>query len=133
MKRVALCLLQHAEILYKTAVSKYPFNAKLRISYGLFLYNKLNKKLKGTNEISLLNKYNTNLEESFLIYKAQRYIQEENEGIAADNEEDIDPNENIVNSVSYKQVINNIKSLISKITINYIDFWTILAIKCESI
>ena len=126
------CLLQHGEMLYKAAVSKFPFNAKLRISYGLFLYNKLNKKLKGTNEISLLNKYNTNLEESFLIYKAQRYIQEENEGIASDNEEDIDPNENIVNSVSYKQVINNIKSLISKITMNYIDFWTILAISDEN-
>ena len=126
------CLLQHAEMLYKAAVSKYPFNAKLRISYGLFLYNKLNKKLKGTNEISLLNKYNTNLEESFLIYKAQRYIQEENEGIASDDEEDIDPNENVINSVSYKLVINNIKSLISKITMNYIDFWTILAISDEN-
>ena len=126
-----VCLLQHAEILYKTAVSKYPFNAKLRISYGLFLYNKLNKKLKGTNEISLLNKYNTNLEESFLIYKAQRFIQEENEGITSDNEDDNDPNE-VVNSVSYKLIINNIKSLISKITMNYIDFWTILAISDEN-
>ena len=127
-----VCLLQHAEMLYKAAVSKYPFNAKLRISYGLFLYNKLNKKLKGTNEISLLNKYNTNLEESFLIYKAQRFIQEENEGIASDNDDDIDPTENVINSVSYKLIINNIKSLISKITMNYIDFWTILAISDEN-
>ena len=127
-----VCLLQHAEMLYKNAVSKYPFNAKLRISYGLFLYNKLNKKLKGTNEISLLNKYNTNLEESFLIYKAQRFIQEENEGIASDSDEDIDPTENIAITVSYKLIINNIKSLISKITMNYIDFWTILAISDEN-
>ena len=75
-----ICLLQHAEMLYKNAVSKYPFNAKLRLSYAIFLYKRLNKKQKGTNEILLLNRYTTNLEDDFLIYRAQRYIEEENEG-----------------------------------------------------
>ena len=73
-----ICLLQHAEMLYKNAVAKYPFNAKLRLSYGLFLYKRLNKKRRGANEILLLNKYNTNFEDSFLIYKAQRVIEYEN-------------------------------------------------------
>jgi hypothetical protein len=126
-----VCLLQHAELLYKNAVSRYPFNAKLRISYGLFLYNKLNKKLKGINEITLLNNFNTNLEDSFLIYKAQRFIQEENEGIIAINNTNTGQNESVANSVIYKGLLNNVKSLISKVTLNYIDFWTILALSDE--
>ena len=120
-----ICLLQHAEMLYKTAVSKYPFEAKLRLSYAIFLYKRLNKKQKGTNEILLLNRYTTNLEDSFLIYRAQRFIEEENEGHS-------DSDSKIVNSSTYKAILNNIKSLIGKITTNYIDFWTILAISDES-
>ena len=122
-----ICLLQHAEMLYKNAVSKYPFNAKLRLSYAIFLYKRLNKKQKGTNEILLLNRYNTNLEDSFLIYRAQRFIEEENEGHS-----DKDSGSKIVNSVTYKAILNNIKVLIGKITNHYIDFWTILAISDES-
>ena len=122
-----ICLLQHAEMLYKTAVSKYPFNAKLRLSYAIFLYKRLNKKQKGTNEILLLNRYNTNLEDSFLVYRAQRFIEEENEGHS-----DKESNSKIVNSVTYKAILNNIKVLIGKITNHYIDFWTILAISDET-
>ena len=122
-----ICLLQHAEMLYKNAVSKYPFNAKLRLSYAIFLYKRLNKKQKGTNEILLLNRYTTNLEDAFLIYRAQRYIEEENEGHS-----DSETNTKTVNSITYKAILNNIKSLIAKITTNYIDFWTILAISDET-
>ena len=120
-----ICLLQHAETLYKNAVSKYPFNAKLRLSYAIFLYKRLNKKQKGTNEILLLNRYTTNLEDSFLIYRAQRFIEEENEGHS-------DSETKTVNSSTYKAILNNINVLIGKITTNYIDFWTILAISDES-
>ena len=125
-----ICLLQHAEMLYKNAITRFPFYAKLRLSYGLFLYNKLNKKLKGTNEITLLNKYNTNLEDSFLIYKAQRFIQDDNDELShssVNNNRNQDINSNNTNAVIFKTVSNNIKSLINKITMNYIDFWTILA------
>ena len=122
-----ICLLQHAELLYKNAISKHPYNAKLRISYGLFLFNKMNKKLKGVSEIALLDKFNTNLEDSFLAYKAQRFLKDEESGELNLNEHD-EPETNFIDSISYKSILNNIKSLIGKITINYIDFWTILAI-----
>ena len=122
-----ICLLQHAEILYKNAISKYPYNAKLRISYGLFLFNRMNKKLKGVSEIALLDKFNTNLEDSFLAYKAQRYLKDEESGELNLNEHD-EQDTNFINSIAYKSILNSIKSLIGKITINYIDFWTILAI-----
>ena len=130
-----ICLLQHGEILFKNALSKFPFNTKLRLSHGLFLFNKLNKKLKGTVEITLLNKYDTNLEESFLVYKAQRYIQEENEGTSESSKSSIssqESNSSVVNSYTYKSTLNNIRSLIGRITMNYIDFWTILTINNEN-
>ena len=122
-----ICLLQHGEVLYKNAISKHPYNPKLRISYGLFLFHRMNKKLKGVSEIALLDKFNTNLEDSFLVYKAQRLLKDEESGELNLNEHD-EQDTNFINSISYKSILNNIKSLISKITLNYIDFWTILAI-----
>ena len=122
-----ICLLQHAEILYKNAISKYPYNVKLRISYGLFLFNRMNKKLKGVSEIALLDKFSTNLEDSYLAYKAQRFLKDEESGELNLNEHD-NQDASFINSLSYKSILNSIKSLISQITINYIDFWTILAI-----
>ena len=105
----------------------------MRLSHGLFLFNKLNKKLKGTIEITLLNKYDTNLEESFLVYKAQRYIQEENEGTSESSSiSSQESNSSMVNSYNYKSTLNNIRSLIGRITMNYIDFWTILTINNEN-
>ena len=126
-------LLQHGEMLYKNALAKFPFNAKLRLSYGLFLFSRLHKKLQGINEITLLNKFNTNLEDSFLIYKAQRYIQENyDDSLNLNNNSNQEQNSNFINSITYKNTLNNVKSLIGKITINYIDFWTILAISDEN-
>ena len=117
-----ICLLQHAELLYKVAVSKFPFDAKLRLSYALFLYKKLNKKQKGTNELLILNTYTTNLEDAFLIFKAQKLVDDEKESRSDD-----DMNNKAVSSMAYKAILNNIKVIIGKITMNYIDFWTILA------
>ena len=67
-------LLQHAELLYKEGISKQPFNIKLRISYVLFLIKRMNKKIKGKNELLLLNKFEKNLECSFIIYKIHKYL-----------------------------------------------------------
>ena len=119
-------LLQHMEVLFKNAVAKFPFNAKLRLSYGLFLYQRLNKKQKGANEIFLLNNFHTNLEDSFLIYKAQRTIQDENEGLKEEN------SSKLKNSINYTAILKNVRTLIWSITMNYIDFWTILAVSDEN-
>ena len=117
-----LCLLQHAETLYKNAISKYPFYAKLRLSYALFLYKKRKKKQQGTNEILLLNKYSTNFEDSFLIFRAQKLIEDENTGHSTE-----EVNSKVINPITYKAILNNIKIIMGKIAMNYIDFWTILS------
>ena len=115
-------VLIHAEVLYKNAISKYPFNSKLRLSYGLFLYNKINKKEQGTSEILLLSKYSSNFEDSFLIFRAQKLIEEENSGLSKKDRE-----LKTITYLSYKAIINNMRSIMGKIAMNYIDFWTILS------
>ena len=117
-----ICLLQHAEVLYRNALSKYPFYVKLRISYALFLYRKVNKKQQGTNEALLLNKYSTNFEDSFLIFRAQKLIEDENIGNSID-----DINSKTISPIIFKAILNNIKNTMGKIAMNYIDFWTILS------
>ena len=48
-ENLKILLLQHAELLYKEAISKNSNDIKLRIGYILFLFKRLNKKLKGKN------------------------------------------------------------------------------------
>ena len=117
-----ICLLQHAEVLYRNALAKYPFYVKLRLSYALFLYKKVNKKQQGTNEVLLLNKYPNNFEDTFLIFRAQKLIEDENIGNSVD-----DVNSKAISPIIFKAILNNIKNTMGKISMNYIDFWTILS------
>ena len=75
-ENLKVLLLRHADILYKNAISKHPFNLKLRLSYILFLIKRMNKKLKAKNELLILNKFEKNLECSFITYKLQKYLNE---------------------------------------------------------
>ena len=119
-----LLLLRYVEMLYKNLISKEPNNIKLRISYILFLIKKVNKKNKGKNELILLDKFETNLEYSFQIYKIQKYIQcnHNDKEETKETEKYID----FSHSTSYKLIINEIKSMIEKIVNDYTNFWNIL-------
>ena len=118
-ENLKILLLQHAETLYKNAISKQPFNIKLRMSYILFLIKKMNKIIKAKNELILLNKFEKNFECSFIIYKIQKYLDENKENIDAENI-------NYSQSFSFKSINNEIKILIDNIIMNYIKFWNIL-------
>ena len=86
------------------------------------MYNKINKKEQGTSEILLLSKYSSNFEDSFLIFRAQKLIEEENSGLSKKDRE-----LKTITYLSYKAIINNMRSIMGKIAMNYIDFWTILS------
>ena len=120
-----ILLLKHAEMLYKQAITKYPNNIKLRIGLILFLFKKRNKKLKGKNEIILLDKFEKNLECGFLIYKVKKFAKNN----LNDKEEvkELD-NNNISLSMSFKLMSKKIKILIEKIVSNYASFWNMLLI-----
>ena len=121
-----ILLLQHAELLYKQSILKHSNNIKLRIGYILFLFKKLNKKLKGKNEIILLDKFETNFECSFLIYKLKKYIEDtfsDKEEIKTENN-----NENLSQVVSSKEASKKIKSVIENIITKYVSLWNIMLI-----
>ena len=120
-----ILLLKHAEMLYKYAINKYPNNIKLRIGFILFLFKKINKKLKGKNEIISLDKFEKNLECSFLAYKVKKYFKNN----IKDKEEIKEQlNNNVSSSVSFKSVSKEIKILIEQLASNYASFWNILLI-----
>ena len=114
-------LLQHAQTLYKEAISKYPNNIKLRISYIIFLIKKLNKFGKAKSEIYLINKFETNFECSFLIYKIKRFFFDDKKQLKVlDNNNEI--SQSLTNRLKSNEVLNFIKNIIKK----YISFWNIL-------
>ena len=125
-ERLKILLLQHAELLYKEAISKDPYDIKLRIGYILFLFKRLNKKLKAKNEIISIDKFETNLENRFLIYKVKKYIHEN-----FDDKDDtkLDNKENLTQLMSYKSLSIKIISLIENIVKNYTNFWNILLVQ----
>ena len=122
-----ILLLQHAELLYKKSILKNPNNIKLRISYILFLFKKLNKKLKAKNEIILLNKFETNFECSFLIFKLQKKLNEENN----EKKEDItklEKEDHLSSFITAKEASKKIISMIENIVGNYISYWNTMLV-----
>ena len=126
LESLKILLLQHAEILYKDAITEEPNNIKLRISYILFLFNKLKKKLKCKNELSMLNKFENNFETSFLIYKTYKYINDNINDSNNNTKESNDNNINITQAMNYKLLSDEIKTLIEDIVKHYSDFWFII-------
>ena len=125
-ENLRILLLQHAELLYKQSILKHSNNIKLRIGYIFFLFKKLNKKLKGKNEIILLDKFESNFECSFLIYKLKKYIEDtfsDKEEIKKEN-----TNENLSKFASSKEASKRIKSIIENIISNYVSLWNIMLI-----
>ena len=125
-ERLKILLLQHAELLYKEAISKDPYDIKLRIGYILFLFKRLNKKIKAKNEIISIDKFETNLENRFLIYKVKKYIHENFED---KDDTKLDNKENLTQLMSYKSLSIKIISLIENIVKNYTNFWNILLVQ----
>ena len=119
-----ILLLQHAEILYREAIANEPHNIKLRISYIIFLFKKINKKSKAEQELNSLNKFNVNFECHFLIYKIQKYINKNKND--EENIKEVSHTVNYSDSLSYKLILNKIKIILENIIINYTNFWNIL-------
>ena len=122
-----ILLLQHAELLYKHSISKHPNNIKLRISYILFLFKKLNKKLKGKNDIILLNKFDTNFECSYLIFKLQKKMEEENKEVKEDITK-LEKLDHLSCFITAKEESKKIINMIENIVNNYISFWNTMLV-----
>ena len=133
-EEVSVFLLQHIEYLFVVSLSKFPNKVLLRISYSLFLMEYLNKKQQANQEITNCEIYANNFEESFIIYRTRKLIEEQTLDISdnsdynqsQDNKAQIENNVDIVASLSYKKYLITFKNLINKASLLYIDFWSLL-------
>ena len=112
---------KHIDYLFQVGISKNPYDLKLRIFYSLFLIEKLFKKYQALTEFQLCEKIpNITFEDAFIIYRYKRHYEEFGDFKFGDDYGDIG------SSVVYCNYFNKLKFLISKVSLLYIDFWSLL-------
>lgn len=103
-------LLQHAEFLYQSGISKFPNCTKLRISYGSFLIDRMNKKQQGLIEFGGAEKYSPSFEEQFVIFRYRKIVEESSIDIGGEYEENLD----VVSNFAYKNHFKQCKFFFRK-------------------
>ncbi len=114
-------LMQHAESLYQSGISKFPNCTALRISFAFFLLERLNKKAQANLELLNTEKYSPRFEEQFIIYRYKKLLEEQSSEIG-----DADDNLDVVSNIAYKNHFNQFKNSITKVATLYMDFWSLL-------
>ena len=113
---------QHCDSLFNQAFSKDSNNLMLRILHLFFYLCLFKNKKKAKNEISIIEKIpNKSIEEEFLIYKCKKQFDLNGD---FKFEEDID--DDFGSNIIFINYFNKFKSLITKISLLYIDFWGLL-------
>ena len=62
--------------MYRLGIFKFPNCSALRISYALFLIERLNKKLEAVNELNQGAALSPTLDEQFVIYRYKKLTEE---------------------------------------------------------
>ena len=114
-------LLQHAEYMYQSAITKFPLCIMIRISYAFFLIERMNKKKKALMELCNSEKYNLSHEQQFIIYRYKKLLDEQATEIN-ENGDNLD----LVTNLEYKIHFTHFKNAILKTSILYLDFWSLL-------
>lgn len=113
--------LKHIDCLFQIGISKNSNNVKFRIFYSLFLIQRMNKKFQALSEIQICEKIpNKSFEEEFILYRYKRHYEEFGDFKFGEDSSDIG------GAVLYQNYLNKFKALISKVSLLYIDFWSLL-------
>ena len=116
-----ICLTEYIETLFLMALTKFPKDVTLRINYVFFLISKMNNKIKAAEQLEICEKLSEKtLEEEFIIYRHKKQY-ELNCEFNFHNE-----NEEKGNFILFKNKFKAFKSLISKVSILYVEFWSLL-------
>lgn len=116
-------LYHHGVLMYKNALKRFPDDIMLRISFSNFLYEKLHQRHRCLEELSILDNFDLNFEESFLLFRYRKIISEQIDGEQPSGGEE---NSDFVSSLAFKKNKNAFKSSIFKISKCYVDFWSLL-------
>ncbi len=119
--KAIVCLIEYIDTLYLMALSKFPKDVNLRINYVLFLISKMNNKIRAAEQLEICDKiHDKTLEDDFIIYRHKKQYEENCEFNFHDD------NEEVGNYLLFKTKFKNFKSLISKVSILYVEFWNLL-------
>ena len=117
-------LLKFAENLFKNALNKFPCDITLRIHYIIFLLTKVNQKKHAQKELLSINQGFTFLDDNFKLFRCKKYLEEYNPTIS--KEQELFDNNDIFQSLEYKNNLAEFRKLLSKISYLYYDFWSSL-------
>lgn len=109
-------LLRKINSIYQYSIRKFPLNVDLRIHYALFLHQHLSNNKQALIELTSATKNKPSLSKQFIIYHLTKTI----EGTSNEIE--------IFNKLTYKGMKDKIKSLMIKVSLLYVEFWTTLSI-----
>lgn len=111
-------LFQYIEQLFEYGISKFPNNISLRINYTLFLIMEMNHNKKALINLNNINSSYNSFQDNYNIFRCKRLI-------------DIymsQKNKNLFHSFEYKLKVKEFRSMLSKTTSLYYDFWTSITI-----
>jgi len=117
-------LLKFAQNLFKNALNRFPRDITLRIHYIMFLLTKVNQKKHAQKELFSINHNFLFLDENFKLFRCKKYLEEYNPTISKDQE--IFDNNDIIQSMEYKNNLTEFRKLLSKSSYLYYDFWSSL-------
>ncbi len=123
----SIFLIQHIEILYQNAYTKYTHDFQIKLNYAIFLFLKLNKKQTCFKILEDLSMTNLSLEESFLLYRYNKKFRTENT-INDKLEEDNDT----INELEYNKLLKEFKNDINNVSNLYLQFWNELLISNQT-
>ena len=121
----------HIELIYQAGISRNPFSVKLRISYLLFLIQRVNKNYLALHQIAIcLSIERSSLEEQFILFRYQKLYDEYGDfrvGINTTAKSDGNSlHSNVEDAMLYKRYSSSFKTMITKTLCSYIDFWNLL-------
>lgn len=96
-------LYQHAKLMYQLGISKFPTCVFLRMSYAIFLRERLKNKKQCLIELANAEKYKPKFDQEFLIYRYQKIVLD-----TPEEKEEIDEESNldVVASMAYNNYFN---------------------------
>ena len=128
-------VLLHIEWIFNNALRKYPFNALIRIEHAIFLKEYLYKYDKALMEVLNAKRFErVSFSEEFMLYMLEKDLEsksyekgknDKQQGISNSNFGNVS-NNNSNNTFTYKALSKRLISLINKVSLLYIEFWSLL-------
>ena len=120
-------LLQHAELLFNSCISRFPKEIEVKFAYAFFLIEKMNKKKKASDIIKGIDILHLSIEHQFIIYKCNKILEDDFSNLNTNN-----LNLDMIKKIKFKNLKDEFLNLINEAINLYIDFWSQLFISHSS-